>query len=149
MIKKIYNTDDIVTIGSDTASAVSETVDLVKKYVDMQKWQGVDRAEIKSKLNEVFNESGSDMSGRVFFAFITESTDTVFDIELERGEYIQLVEGNQYKLKAVNKYIAEKAFSPLGVSESRKIREILSEEWAHKYISLIAHKFNREINKVA
>lgn len=38
MIKKIYNTDDIVTIGSDTASAVSETVDLVKKYVDMQKW---------------------------------------------------------------------------------------------------------------
>lgn len=149
MIKKIYNTDDIVTIGSDTASAVSETVDLVKKYVDMQKWQGVDRAEIKSKLNEVFNESGSDMSGRVFFAFITESTDTVFDIELERGEYIQLLEGNQYKLKAVNKYIAEKAFSPLGVSESRKIREILSEEWAHKYISLIAHKFNREINKVA
>ena len=149
MIKKIYNTDDIVTIGSDTASAVSETVDLVKKYVDMQKWQGVDRAEIKSKLNEVFNESGRDMSGRVFFAFITESTDTVFDIELERGEYIQLVEGNQYKLKAVNKYIAEKAFSPLGVSESRKIREILSEEWAHKYISLIAHKFNREINKVA
>ena len=149
MIKKIYNTDDIVTIGSDTASAVSETVDLVKKYVDMQKWQGVDRAEIKSKLNEVFNESGSDMSGRVFFAFITESTDTVFDIELERGKYIQLVKGNQYKLKAVNKYIAEKAFSPLGVSESRKIREILSEEWAHKYISLIAHKFNREINKVA
>ena len=149
MIKKIYNTDDIVTIGSDTASAVSETVDLVKKYVDMQKWQGVDRAEIKSKLNEVFNESGSDMSGWVFFAFITESTDTVFDIELERGEYIQLVEGNQYKLKAVNKYIAEKAFSPLGASESRKIREILSEEWAHKYISLIAHKFNREINKVA
>ena len=149
MIKKIYNTDDIVTIGSDTASAVSETVDLVKKYVDMQKWQGVDRAEIKSKLNEVFNESGSDMSGRVFFAFITESTDTVFDIELERGEYIQLVEGNQYKLKAVNKYIAEKAFSTLGASESRKIKEILSEEWAHKYISLIAHKFNREINKVA
>lgn len=89
------------------------------------------------------------MSGRVFFAFITESTDTVFDIELERGEYIQLVEGNQYKLKAVNKYIAEKAFSPLGASESRKIREILSEEWTHKYISLIAHKFNREINKVA
>ena len=149
MIKKIYNTDDIVTIGSDTSSAVSETVDLVKKYVDMQKWQGVDRAEIKFKLNEVFNEAGSDMSGRVFFAFITESTDTVFDIELERGEYIQLVEGNQYKLKAVNKYIAEKAFSPLGASESRKIREILSEEWAHKYISLIAHKFNREINKVA
>ena len=149
MIKKIYNTDDIVTIGSDTASAVSETVDLVKKYVYIQKWQGVDRAEIKSKLNEVFNESGSDMSGRVFFAFITESTDTVFDIELERGEYIQLVEGNQYKLKAVNKYIAEKAFSPLGASESRKIKEILSEEWAHKYISLIAHKFNREINKVA
>ena len=149
MIKKIYNTDDIVTIGSDTASAVSETVDLVKKYVYIQKWQGVDRAEIKSKLNEVFNESGSDMSGRVFFAFITESTDTVFDIELERGEYIQLVEGNQYKLKAVNKYIAEKAFSPLGASESRKIREILSEEWAHKYISLIAHKFNREKNKVA
>ena len=149
MIKKIYNTDDIVTIGSDTASAVSETVDLVKKYVYIQKWQGVDRAEIKSKLNEVFNESGSDMSGRVFFAFITESTDTVFDIELERGKYIQLVKGNQYKLKAVNKYIAEKAFSPLGVSESRKIREILSEEWAHKYISLIAHKFNREINKVA
>ena len=149
MIKKIYNTDDIVTIGSDTASAVSETVDLVKKYVDMQKWQGVDRAEIKFKLNEVFNEAGSDMSGRVFFAFITESADTVFDIELERGEYIQLVEGNQYKLKAVNKYIAEKAFSPLGASESRKIREILSEEWTHKYISLIAHKFNREINKVA
>ena len=149
MIKKIYNTDDIVTIGSDTASAVSETVDLVKKYVYIQKWQGVDRAEIKSKLNEVFNESGSDMSGRVFFAFITESTDTVFDIELERGEYIQLVEGNQYKLKAVNKKKKKKAFSPLGASESRKIREILSEEWAHKYISLIAHKFNREINKVA
>ena len=149
MIKKIYNTDDIVTIGSDTASAVSETVDLVKKYVYIQKWQGVDRAEINSKLNEVFNESGSDMSGRVFFAFITDCTDTVYDIELERGEYIQLVEGNQYKLKAVNKYIAEKAFSPLGASESRKIRDILSEEWAHKYISLIAHKFNREINKVA
>ena len=60
-----------------------------------------------------------------------------------------MIAGNQHKLKAVNRYIVEKAFSPLGAGESRKIRELLSEEWAHAYVSLIAQKFNERICKTA
>ena len=149
MIKKIYNIDDIVKIGSDTDTAVSETVNLIKEYVGMLVCQGVNGMIIGLKLNEVCNDAGSDMSTRTFFALTTDSTDEKSNIEIEFREYNQLIEGNQHKLKAVNRYIVEKAFSPLGAGESRKIRELLSEEWAHAYVSLIAQKFNERICKTA
>lgn len=149
MIKKIYNTENIVKIGSNTAEAVKKAVILVKNYTETLKMQGISNLTIVDILNTICNKAGSDMSERTFFALITNCTDTEFNIEAERREYVQLMEENQHKLKIINRYIVEKAISPLGASESRKIRELLSEEWAHAYVSLLAHKFNEEIYKTA
>lgn len=144
MVIWTYEIEDIVKVGFNTTEAVKIAVDFTKKGVGYLKLLDASSEVIKEILFPIFNCAGKEMSERTFFMLTHEDNETESSIQRDYEE----IERNQDKLNTLNRYIFEKAVSPVGANESRRIRELLSEEWAHSYISLVAHKMQQIVSVI-
>ena len=145
-VKKIYNVEDIIKCGANTREAVSEAVYLVKQFIVKELNAGADGITLGLNANKVFDNAGSEMSRRTFIHGSFDSTNQQKFIR-EKQKYYKVLLGNEKELKAINLYIFQIAGNQCTGSPSRKIRELLSDEWAHSYVSLIAHKFEEALAK--